>query len=232
MQVSDQLTEKAPAVTSSPSLVPLDTQHLPVVKTRPVGRFRWIWIALLFLSGAGGAGYYVWKQAHPPLPIGIGFGNGRIEADEIDIDTKFAARVTQLLVDIGDTVAPGQVLARMDTDDLQQSLSKSEAQVRQAQRAVDEAQANLIQQETQRKLAEQEMDRTRTLLKNGWTTQEIADQRQQQLEGAVAGFNAANARALASTMRWRQPNTMRAFTGSRSPTIRWSRPNRDASNIA
>ena len=198
MQVSDQLTEKAPAVTSSPSLVPLDTQHLPVVKTRRVARFRWIWIALLFLSGAGGAGYYVWKQAHPPLPIGISFGNGRIEADEIDIDTKFAARVTQLLVDIGDTVAPGQVLARMDTEDLEQSLSKSEAQVRQAQRAVDEAQANLIQQETQRKLAEQEMDRTRTLLKNGWTTQEIADQRQQQLEGAVAGFNAANARVLVS----------------------------------
>ena len=42
------------------------------------------------------------------------------------------------------------------------------------------------------------MDRTRTLLKNGWTTQEVADQRQQQLDGAIAGFNAANARLLVS----------------------------------
>ena len=121
MQSSDELTEKVPREATSPSLVPFDSQHLPVVQTkRPVRRFSWIWIVLLLLSGAGGgAGYYVWKLAHPPLPVGISFGNGRIEADEIDIDTKFAARVTQLLVDIGDRVGPGQVLARMDTDDLQ-----------------------------------------------------------------------------------------------------------------
>jgi HlyD family secretion protein len=125
-------------------------------------------------------------------------GNGRIEADEVDIDTKFAGRVVELFVDIGDMVTPGQVLARMDSADIQQSLSKSEAQIRQAQRAVDEAQANLVQQETQRRLAEQEMERTRELLKNGWTTQEIADQRQQQLDGAIAGFDAANARVLVS----------------------------------
>lgn len=199
MQSSDALTDKLPKESASPSLVPLGSRHLPLVQTkRPRRRSWWIWIALLLLSAASGSGYYIWKQAHPPLPVGISFGNGRIEADEIDIDTKFAGRVAELFVDIGDMVAPGQVLARMDTADIQQSLSKSEAQILQAQRAVDEAQANLIQQETQRKLAEQEIDRTRTLLKNGWTTQEVADQRQQQLDGAIAGFNAANARVLIS----------------------------------
>jgi HlyD family secretion protein len=199
MQVSDGLIENGPKESASPSLVPLDTPHLPAVqRKRPKRRSTWIWIALLFLSAAGGGGYYVWKQAHPPLPAGISMGNGRIEADEVDIDTKFAGRVAELLVDIGDTVTPGQVLARMDTSDIQQSLSKSEAQIREAQRAVDEAQANLIQQETQRTLAQQEMDRANTLLKNGWTTQEVADQRQQALDGAIAGFNAANARVRAS----------------------------------
>jgi HlyD family secretion protein len=130
--------------------------------------------------------------------VGISAGNGRIEADEVDIATKFAGRVAELLVDIGDRVAPGQILARMDTADIEQSLSKSEAQIRQARRAVDEAQANLVQQQTQKTLAEQEMDRARTLLKSGWTTQEIADQRKQGLDGAIAGLNAANARLLAS----------------------------------
>lgn len=196
MQASE-LADKLPKETASPSLVPFDSKHLPLVQTRrPIRNSWWIWIALLFLSGAGAGGYYVWKQAHPPLPVGISFGNGRVEADEIDIDTKYAGRIAELLVDIGDTVATGQVLARMDTADIQQSLSKSEAQIRQAQRAVEEAEANLSQQETQRKLAEQEMDRTRALLKKGWTTQEVADQRQQQLDGATAGFNAANARVL------------------------------------
>lgn len=200
MQVSDQLAAKAPKEPESPPLVPLASPHLPAVQKRqPARRSRWIWITLLLLlSGAGGAGYYVWKLAHPPLPVGISLGNGRIEADEIDIDTKFAGRVAELLADIGDMVGSGQVLARMDTSDIQQSLSKSEAQIKQAQRAVDETQANLTQQETQRKLAEQEMSRTRTLLKNGWTTQEVADQRQQALDGAIASFNAANARLLAS----------------------------------
>lgn len=182
---------------ASPSLAPFEPQqHLPPARRMPGRRrLRWIAIAALaLLSGAGGAGYYFWQRAHPPLPVGISFGNGRIEADEIDIDTKFAARVTELLVDIGDSVSPGQVLARMDTEDMQQSLSKSEAQIRQAQRSVDEAQANLAQQQTQKTLAEQEMDRTRTLLKKGWTTQEIADQRQQALDGAVAALNAVQAR--------------------------------------
>lgn len=151
---------------------------------------------LVMLFGAIGGGYYVWKRMHPPLPVGISYGNGRIEVDEIDIDTKYAGRVWELLADIGDLVNPGQVVARMDTRDVQQSLSKSEAQGRQAQRAIDEAKANLEQQKTQQILAQQEMDRARYLLKNGWTTQEIADQRQQQLNGADAGLAAAQARLL------------------------------------
>jgi HlyD family secretion protein len=191
---------QALAESGAPSLVPeARVEHLPVPVKRDEKKRRTSRIAVAFLiimMGAGGAGYYFWKKAHPPLPIGISFGNGRIEADEIDIDTKFAGRVSEILADIGDMVAPGQIVARMDTRDIEQSLSKSQAQARQAQRSVDEAQANLTQQQTMKTLAEQEMDRTRSLLKNGWTTQEVADQRQQQLDAAVAAFNAAQARVL------------------------------------
>jgi HlyD family secretion protein len=143
---------------------------------------------------AGGGGYYWWNRAHPPLPLGISSGNGRIEADEIGIDTKFAGRVDDLLVEIGDLVTPGQVVARMDTKDLQQSLSKAEAQGRQAEHAIEEAEAILAQQKTQKILAEQEFERTQTLLKNGWTTKELMDQRRQQFEAANAGLTAAQAR--------------------------------------
>ncbi len=147
---------------------------------------------------AGGAGYHWWKLTHPPLPVGISFGNGRIESDEIDIETKYAGRVAELFVDIGDMVTKGQVLARMDTQDLEQSLGKSQAQVRLAQRSIEEAEANLLQQQTQQTLASQEMDRTRTLLKNGWTTQELADQRQQQFDAANAALRAGQARVSQS----------------------------------
>ncbi len=199
MEVQDNQRNAVPQMpeqSASPSFVPSKVQHLPPARrVRDKRRFRWIAIAALaLLSGAGGAGYYVWKQAHPAIPVGISFGNGRIEADEVDIDTKYAGRVAELMVDIGSMVSPGQVLARMDTRDIEQSLSKSEAQIRQTQRSVDEAQANLVQQQTTKTLAEQEMDRTNALLKNGWTTQEVADQRKQALDAAVAGLNAAQAR--------------------------------------
>ena len=113
------------------------------------------------LLAAGGAGFYWWKHSQAQLPAGISCGNGRLEADEIDIDTKFPGRIAELNVDIGDMVTAGQVVARMDTRDLQESLKKSQAQVKQAQRAIDEANANLEQQRTQQTLAAQELDRTR-----------------------------------------------------------------------
>jgi HlyD family secretion protein len=83
-------------------------------------------LALALLAAAGGA--YWWKQHQAQLPPSIVWGNGRIEADEIDIDTKYAGRIAQLFAHEGDMVKAGQVLARMDTRDLEASLKKSEAQ--------------------------------------------------------------------------------------------------------
>ena len=68
----------------------------------------------------------MWRQSQPQLAAGLAFGNGRIEADEIDIDTKFAGRISEMLADEGDMVKPAQVVARMDTRDLEASLQKSE----------------------------------------------------------------------------------------------------------
>jgi HlyD family secretion protein len=185
-------------------LVPAqDVGVLPVVQTAPKPVPRRLWwlrgaLALAILAGGGGAGYYWWQRLHPPLPPGIAFSNGRLEADEINIDTKYAGRISEMLADEGDLVKAGQVVARMDTQDLAASLKKSQAQVSQARRAVDEANANLVQQKTQVLLAQQEFDRATILLKKGYQTQEVVDQRQQQLDGAVAALDAANARVTES----------------------------------
>jgi HlyD family secretion protein len=143
---------------------------------------------------AGGGGYYWWRQSLNQLPAGIVSGNGRIEADEIDISTKFAGRVATLRVNEGDMVTAGQVVATMDTRDLEASLRRAEAQVQQSQRAIDEARATLTQQQTLAALAQQQFDRTDYLVKQGNATQELLDQRRQQLQGAIAAVNAANAR--------------------------------------
>ena len=128
-----------------------------------------------------------------PAP-GDRIGNGRIVADEIDIDTKFAGRIAEMLADEGDMVKAGQVVARMDTRDLEASLRKTEAQVQAAQRSLDEAHANVEQQKTQLTLAQQEFDRTNALVTRGFATYELLDQRRQALNGANAALNAANDR--------------------------------------
>ena len=77
--------------------------------------WRRITILFLIVAAAVGGGVYWLNHSKSALPVGIVSGNGRIEADEIDIATKFAGRVAEVLVDEGSTVAAGQVVARMDT---------------------------------------------------------------------------------------------------------------------
>lgn len=148
-------------------------------------------IALLLMISAGGIGWLWWHQHQMELPPGIASGNGRLESDEIDIDTKFAGRIAKLFVDEGDMVASGQIVAMMDTRDLEASLKKSQALVSLAQRSLEEARANLAQQQTQRTLAQQELNRTSALVPKGFATKELLDQRRQQMNAAIASENAA-----------------------------------------
>ncbi len=172
------------------------TDHLPAnVRGRRSRRWRWIAVAVLLAAGAAGGGVY-WKYfSAPPWPPGIVFSNGRVEAEEIDIDAKFAERVAQLLVDEGDVVSPGQIVARMDIRDVQASLNRAEAQVLEAQETLDEAKANVSDTTAQLKLAKQEFDRTNALVARGFATYELLDQRQQALVSTTAALAAANNRA-------------------------------------
>ena len=64
---------------------------------------------------------------------GLASGNGRIEAVEIDIASKAAGRLRDVLVREGDFVSAGQVVALMDTEVLDAQLRQAEAQLQQAQ---------------------------------------------------------------------------------------------------
>ena len=190
-----------PTPSGAHDLVPIGQAGLSVsqVGVKRLPNRRWwlrLVLALAVLGGSTGGAYYWWQRLHPALPPGIAYGNGRLEADEINIDTKYAGRIAEILADEGDLVKAGQVVARMDTRDIAASLKKAEAQVSQARRAVDEANANLTQQKTQVLLAQQEFDRAAVLVQKGFQTKEVLDQRQQQLDGADAALSAAALRVI------------------------------------
>ena len=179
---------------------------LPVAPTPPAPaprRRRWRAFALLGLAilAAAAVGGYWWRLQQGGLPPGIASGNGRIEADKIDIDTKFAGRIAEMFVDEGDMVKAGQVLARMDTQDLAAELKRSEAQIRRLKHSLEEAHANVDLTKTQLTLAQQEFDRTSTLVKQGfatygsWTTPAT-------LDGAIALLKAAKIASARPSGRW------------------------------
>ncbi len=52
------------------------------------------------------------RLRHGAMPDGIAKSNGRIEATQVDIAAKYAGRIAQVLVNEGDDVTAGEVLAR------------------------------------------------------------------------------------------------------------------------
>jgi HlyD family secretion protein len=69
---------------------------------------------------AGGAGNLAWQRFRSVnLPDGFASSNRRIEATEIDVATKLPGRIIYELVDEGDLVTDGQVVAHIDVESRQ-----------------------------------------------------------------------------------------------------------------
>src|SRR4051812_3769435 len=93
-------------------------------------------ILLLVAIGIALAAFVAWKVlAGPDLPEGIAAGNGRLEANELFISAKIPGRIKEVLVNEGDTVQPGQIVARLDTEELEAGLRQAVAQMNEARQA-------------------------------------------------------------------------------------------------
>lgn len=151
-------------------------------------------MGLAFLAVlALGIGWYVWQVTESDqLPATVVSGNGRIEATEYDIATKLAGRLLSVLAQEGDSVEAGQVLAMMDTDDLQARLHEAQAGLRVANESRKYALAIVAQREAERIFAQAEMRRSSELVKQGNVSQESVDQRRMALRSAEAALKASS----------------------------------------
>ncbi|MDY0186281.1 MAG: biotin/lipoyl-binding protein, partial [Desulfuromonadaceae bacterium] len=143
---------------------------------------------------------------------GFASANGRIEAVEIDIATKTAGRVKEILAREGDFVKAGEVLALMDTEVLEAQQRQAEAQLQQAQSAVETARSRLAQRKSektaakavvaQRKaelgVAQKRAARSATLVSEGAASQQEADDDSARVQGSAAAVSAARAQLAAA----------------------------------
>ena len=107
-----------------------------------------ILIIILVLAAAGGRG--VWYFAAGKAPDNRMVVSGNIELTEVNIAFKTAGRLIERTVDEGDAVKKGQIIARLDRDQLvaqrereAAGLASSESQLAQAKTAVEWQKATL-----------------------------------------------------------------------------------------
>ncbi|MGI9491473.1 MAG: HlyD family secretion protein [Geminicoccaceae bacterium] len=154
-----------------------------------------IWLGLLLLAIIGLTGGYAYNHFlnHEALPDGIATGHGSLEVEEVHVAVKYGGRVADVLIDEGDMVEAGEVLAKLDTAELDANLARAEAEIHQAEEQVVGAEALIAQRESELVFAEHELERASTLVQRGHTSQEIADQRLTQRDTAKATLRAAKA---------------------------------------
>lgn len=154
------------------------------------------------------AGYLLWSRLQTE-DFGAGFvsGNGRIEATEINISTKLAARIEQILVREGDFVEKDQPLVIMQTDVLEQQLNEAKAQLQQAISNEVNAQAQLAlkisdkaatealvqQRKSDLDLASGRLKRSTPLHRQGAVSVQIYDDDKAAVNSAKASLTAAEA---------------------------------------
>ena len=150
---------------------------------------------LVLLAAAGGFGY--WKSLHDRLPEGLGMGNGRLEATEVQIASKTPGRLAEVLVNEGDKVTQGQLLARLDTRTLEAQRNQAEAEVLRARENFAAAQANVQLRQSELLLAGQELKRFRELSQRGFASGQVIDQQQARYDTSTAALTAAKAQVSA-----------------------------------
>ncbi|HNE31821.1 MAG TPA: biotin/lipoyl-binding protein, partial [Nitrospira sp.] len=147
-------------------------------------------VGLLLLVAGASVWWFYFRI--PPL-VGFGSGNGRLEVQEIDVATKFPGRIAEVLVDEGDSVQVGQVVARMDTSSLNAQVREAEAQVQRAKQGKITAKAVIAQRRSETLLAERDLERARALYVNANISVKDYDRARSTMDTAKSAITQAEA---------------------------------------
>ena len=105
------------------------------------------------------------------------YGNGTVEAKVVvGVSSKITGRIVELYADQGDRVKRGQLLARLENEDLIQQQHQSEAGVNRSAAGLNVEQANLQKARANLALAEKNAQRFKTLSEKNLVSKMEAEQ--------------------------------------------------------
>ncbi len=186
-----------------------------------------VFVAVAALLAA--LGYTAWTRLAASGPGG-GFvnGNGRIEATEVDVATRLAGRLDDILVGEGDFVVAGQSLAKMQVQVLEAQRDEARAQHQQAVNAVASAEAQVAlrtsdkaaaqalvaQRKSELDAAQRRLARSETLSREGASSGQELDDDRARVRSAQAAVTAAQAQVAAAQAAIESAKAQRVGAGS------------------
>jgi macrolide-specific efflux system membrane fusion protein len=180
-------------------------------------KLLWIVLSVAVLGAAGGATWYAFKRpagatgpatalvARRDLSATV-TATGTIKAmvgAEVKVGSRIPGRVEELAVQVGDRVKTGQVIARLEQDDLRAAVEKARADLAAAEaklatikngartQEVQTADAAVRQAEANRLLAQVNHDRYRQLYQDGGIALQVVDTAARDYDVTVAQVRSA-----------------------------------------
>jgi RND family efflux transporter MFP subunit len=189
---------------------------------------RWVWALLVVLALAAAAGGAAWwwfagrplevRTAAALAPGGDAAAGGAIlqatgyvtARRQATVSTQITGTLTQVLIEEGDKVKEGQVIARLEDSGLRAALATAEANVQVTEAQVAQSRAQLAQ-------AEADLKRQEELVKSGWISSQAAEQSRTAVKTATAQLEAVRRQSDAARANLRQAKVNFDYTIVRAP---------------
>ncbi|MEN6079421.1 secretion protein HlyD [Chromobacterium piscinae] len=162
---------------------------------------KWMAPAALLLAAALAGGYYLYQREAEAARQGTLYGN--VDIREVALAFRVSGRLASVQVDEGDSVQPGQILARLDVEPLKNSLNAALANeaalaarntlMRKGSRSEDIAQARARLEAAQAAViqSESEYRRQRDLVPAGGSSRQLLEAARSQRDQSLAQRDAA-----------------------------------------
>ncbi len=166
---------------------------------------RWLWQGLKWTLIVAVVGYLIYMVRFSPVPVtghqiergnivAEVMGTGTLEARvSVTISPKISGRIEEILVDQGDQVSEGEVLVRLDNDELTQQVEIAEATVAASQAAVERLKTDRGRAVAVLTQAKREHARIEQVIARSVVTESEVDQAVELLAVAEAGMARAEA---------------------------------------